>query len=73
MKWNLRDEYANECCINIIEEEMNMGYNNAYVNDTMVVGPGQPYYAQPMMVQPQPEVVVVENNNGYAAGAAAGA
>lgn len=52
---------------------MNMGYNNAYVNDTMVVGPGQPYYAQPMMVQPQPEVIVVENNDGYAAGAAAGA
>ena len=52
---------------------MNYGYNTAYVNDTMVVNTGQPYYNQPMVVQPQPQVVVVENNDGYAAGAAAGA
>ena len=50
-----------------------MGYNTAYVNDTMVVNTGQPYYNQPMVVQPQPNVVVVENDGAYAAGAAAGA
>jgi len=51
---------------------MNYGYNTAYVNDTMVGG-GQPYYNQPMIVQPSPQVVVVDNNQGYNNGVAAGA
>ena len=38
-----------------------MGYNTAYVNDTMVVGGGRPYYNQPMIVQPSPQVVIVED------------
>ena len=56
----------------IIILKMNYGYNTAYVNDTMVGG-GQPYYNQPMIVQPSPQVVVVDNNQGYNNGVAAGA
>ena len=49
------------------------GYNQPYVQDTYVQETvnvenygGNPYYQQPMIVQPQPQVVVVEdryNNN----------
>lgn len=58
---------------NLIVGVMNygMGYNNAYVNETMVVGGGRPYYNQPMIVQPSPQVVIVEDP--YMAGQMAGA
>jgi hypothetical protein len=38
-----------------------MGYNTAYVNDTMMVGGARPYYNQGMIIQPQPQVVIVED------------
>ena len=54
---------------------MNYGYGGgAYVNETVAVGGVRPYYNQPMIVQPSPQVVVVDNgygyNNGYNNGAA---
>ena len=41
---------------------MGMGYNQPYVQETVVVNTygGQPYYAQPMMVQQSPQVIIVE-------------
>lgn len=48
---------------------MNYGvYNTPYVNSTIVMGNNVPYYRQPMIVQPSPQVVVVGNGyNQYAA------
>ena len=45
----------------------NMGYNQPYVQETVTVETysGRPYYNQPVIVAPQPNVVVVEDR--YAA------
>ena len=44
------------------------GYNQPYVyeQEVVTVGSARPYYNQPLMVQPQPQVIIVEdryNNN----------
>lgn len=41
------------------------GYNQPYVTEVVTVGGARPYYNQPMMVQPQPQVIIVEDR--YAA------
>ena len=49
-----------------------MGYNTAYVDQTVVMGGGmRPYYNQPMIMQPSPQVVIVEDRyaNGQMMGA----
>lgn len=37
------------------------GYNQPYVQTEIVTMGGRPYYNQPMLVQPQPQVVVVQD------------
>ena len=48
-----------------------MGYGGAYVNEPVMVGPARPYYAQPVIVEPSPQVVVVDNGYNSAANDAA--
>jgi hypothetical protein len=52
------------------------GYNQPYVyeQEVVTVGSPRPYYNQPLMVQPQPQVIVVQdryNNNNLASTEAA--
>lgn len=49
------------------------GYNQPYVQETVVVNSygGRPYYNQPNMYQPSPQVVIVEERYNNGAGDAA--
>jgi len=41
---------------------MNYGmYNTPYVNNTMVMRGNMPYYQQPLIMQPSPQVIIVED------------
>lgn len=41
--------------------QMQMGYQQPYAQEVIIETSPRPYYNQPMIVQPQPQIIIVED------------